>query len=383
MIYVIAIGTFQAITASLLLLTNKLRSKADGLLILLLFCIAAHLATKFYIFNFVNDGHVRYQMNTFIGFCYAPLLYLYAMKVKNEAFIPATRWYVFLPFILGAVGYLTVICVLSFSQEAGYAALNIYNNATTWTTVTFSAYCTLLAYNIARKHLQNRPQERRLIEWMAYLFWAIYLVALVFLFKRAQPGDMILCRALVYTCLLIVSVIIIRYKYAGLQTQIQIPAIKMEGEPVGSVESVNFLALTEPITSLTSVVPIPRKTSLSAADHQEILSKLDQYLRQTRLYTDADLNLDKLAASVGISKYHISEALNAFAEKSFYQFINEWRISHAIEKLQFMTSRNLPVNVLTIAFDCGFKAKSSFNQYFKKITGQTPTEYMRNLAGVV
>lgn len=367
MIYVIAIGTFQAFTASLLLLTNKLRSKADGLLILLLFCIAAHLATKFYIFNFVNDGHVRYQMNTFIGFCYAPLLYLYALKMKNEAFIPATRWYVFLPFMLGAVGYLTVICVLSFSQEAGYAALNIYNNATTWTTVTFSAYCTLLAYNIARKHLQNRPQERRLIEWVAYLFGVTYLVALVFLFKKAQPGDMILCRGLVYSCLLVVSVIIIRYKYAGVQGQTQNPL----KETAASKEKEALIA------------PLPRKTALSATDHQEILSKLDQYLRQTRLYTDADLNLDKLAASVGISKYHISEALNAFAEKSFYQFINEWRISHAIEKLQFMTSRNLPVNVLTIAFDCGFKAKSSFNQYFKKITGQTPTEYMRNLAGVV
>ncbi|WP_343670689.1 helix-turn-helix domain-containing protein [Chitinophaga sp.] len=357
MIYVIAIGTFQAFTASLLLLTNKLRSKADGLLILLLFCIAAHLATKFYIFNFVSDGHVRYQMNTFIGFCYAPLLYLYALKIKNEAFIPATRWYVFLPFILGAVGYLTVICVLSFSQQAGYAALNIYNNATTWTSVTFSAYYTLLAWRIARKHLQNRPQERRLIEWVSYLFITIQLVAFFFLnlsyFIKTGVGEMILCRALVYTCLLIVSVIIIRYKYAGFQTPAIIP-----------------------------VVPSPRKTALSATNHQEILLKLDQYLRQTRLYTDADLNLDKLAASVGISKYHISEALNACAEKSFYQFINEWRISHAIEKLQFMTSRNLPVNVLTIAFDCGFKAKSSFNQYFKKITGQTPTEYMRNLAGV-
>jgi len=370
MIYVIAIGTFQAFTASLLLLTNKLRSKADGLLILLLFCIAAHLATKFYIFNFVQDGHVRYQMNTFIGFCYAPLLYLYALKIKNEAFIPATRWYVFLPFIFGAVGYLTVICVLSFSQQAGYAALNIYNNATTWTTVSFSALLTFLALRIAKKHLQEGSQERRLIEWVSYLFIVSYLVSLFFLnlgyFKKTGNAEMILCRALIYSCLLIVSIIIIRYKIIAIQP----PPVFIDEAPAT-------------VAVVTKPEIFPRKTTLSAADHQDILNKLDQYLRQTRLYTDADLNLDKLAAGVGISKYHISEALNAFAGKSFYQFINEWRISHAIERLQFMTSKNLPVNVLTIAFDCGFKAKSSFNQYFKKITGQTPTEYMRNLAGVV
>ncbi|WPV65783.1 MULTISPECIES: hypothetical protein [unclassified Chitinophaga] len=30
-----------------------------------------------------------------------------------------------------------------------------------------------------------------------------------------------------------------------------------------------------------------------------------------------------------------------------------------------------------------FKGYLNFHPYFKKITGQTPTEYMRNLAGVV
>ena len=132
MMYVIAIGAFQALAAMALLWKNKLHNKADALLILLLGCIAAHLTIKFCIYSFVSDDHVRTQMNTFIGFCYGPLLYLYAVKTKDAAFIPASRWYVFLPFILSAVGYLTVICVLSLSQPAGYFALNIYNTATTW-----------------------------------------------------------------------------------------------------------------------------------------------------------------------------------------------------------------------------------------------------------
>jgi len=99
------------------------------------------------------------------------------------------------------------------------------------------------------------------------------------------------------------------------------------------------------------------------------------------MFTDADLTLDKLAAAIGISKYHLSETLNSYACKTFYQFINELRIERAIQQMQFMCSKALPVNVLTLAFDCGFKAKSSFNQYFKKITGVTPTEYLRTFAG--
>ncbi|WP_083994027.1 helix-turn-helix domain-containing protein [Gelidibacter algens] len=35
--------------------------------------------------------------------------------------------------------------------------------------------------------------------------------------------------------------------------------------------------------------------------------------------------------------------------------------------------------MLSLAFDCGFNSKSSFNKYFKKETNLTPTEYIKLL----
>jgi AraC-like DNA-binding protein len=42
-----------------------------------------------------------------------------------------------------------------------------------------------------------------------------------------------------------------------------------------------------------------------------------------------------------------------------------------------LNNPSLQVNILSLAFDCGFNSKSSFNNYFKKITGSTPTAYRR------
>jgi AraC-like DNA-binding protein len=394
MIYVIAIGTFQAFAAVLLLCTNRLKSKADALLIFLLLCIAAHLATKFYIYTVVSDLQVRFQMNTFIGFCYGPLLYLYALKNKDESFIPASRWYVFLPFMLGAIGYLTVISVLSLSQPAGYAALRLYNLLSTWTMLAVGAFFPLLALGIARKYLTHKPQEKQLIEWISYCLLTITAIGLFFQTTATahwiEHNDGVICRDIVYSILLIICLIIIRYKYVAI-VPASSPAIKTAPAtiPVGKdllVSEPIPVGITAPVIAqetiaAAEVLVIPaRKLQLTTAEHKQIVETLEQHLRHTRIFTDAELNMDKLAASAGISKYHLSEALNAYAGKSFYQFINELRIERAIQQMQFMSSKALPVNVLTLAFDCGFKAKSSFNQYFKKITGVTPTEYLRAFA---
>lgn len=363
MIYVIAIGAFQALTAVALLWGSKLRSKADLLLILLLCSIAAHLAIKFFIYSFVEDDQVRMQMNTFIGFCYGPLLYLYARRQQDAAFIPASHWYVFLPFIGGAVGYLTVMCVLAWSAEAGHAVLYFYNESTTLSITVLGFLFPLLAIRISRKHLANKGQEKKLINSISYLLISISAVALIF--KAGQLCHLsfaqhnIICRDIVYSLLLVICLVIIRYKYVGVMGTPPVKATAVEEMPV----------VTEIIT--------PRKTLLTTTEHQQILTTLEAHLHKTKIFTDAELSLDKLAQGAGISKYHISEALNSYACKSFYQYINEWRIQRATEQIRFMNEKALPVNVLTLAYDCGFKAKSSFNQYFKKITGLTPTEYSK------
>lgn len=360
MIYVIAIGAFQALTAVALLGSSKLRSKADFLLILLLCSIAAHLAIKFCIYSFVNDPEVRTQMNTFIGFCYGPLLYLYACQRRDTAFIPASRWYVFLPFMLGAVGYLTVVFVLMWSADAGHAVLYYYNETTTWLMMVLGFLFPVLSLRIA-KQLPDMPQEKKLINSISYLLGIISIISLGF--KTAQSAHMldgsynIICRDIVYSLLLVVCLVIIRYKYVGI----------MGTQPVKVIAG-----------PAAEVLP-SRKMHLSTEEQRLLLQSLEAYLHKTKIFTDAELNLDKLAQGAGISKYHISETLNSYAGKSFYQYINEWRIRRAMEQIRFMNEKALPVNVLTLAYDCGFKAKSSFNQYFKKITGLTPTEYIKSL----
>ena len=122
-----------------------------------------------------------------------------------------------------------------------------------------------------------------------------------------------------------------------------------------------------------------KKAPLSVSRQQEIWNSLERHLEEHRTFTDSELNLDKLALATGINKYHISETLNSFGACSFYQYINEHRIRYAINKMQRLHQDESPVNVLSLAYDAGFKAKSSFNKYFKEMTGLTPTEHLRAL----
>ncbi len=59
--------------------------------------------------------------------------------------------------------------------------------------------------------------------------------------------------------------------------------------------------------------------------------------------------------------------------KNFSDFVNNYRIEEFKSKIQ--DPGNKKYTILSIAMDCGFNSKSSFNTVFKKLTGQTPTQY--------
>jgi len=386
--YVIAIGIFQALLAIILLFRKALRSKADALLLFLLLSMCTHLCIKFFIYNWVNDGHVRVQMNTFIGFCYTPLLYLYARKQEDERFIPASMWYLFLPFIAGAIGYLTVVCMLVLAPEEGYKVLALYNNSSTWLFIIADFIFPFLSLRIAFTRLQDKPSEQKLITGICYSFLFSGVVAVVFRIIHMEHIERynLTCRTIIYGSLVVICLQIIRYKVLIARTGTsEIPDTLPPVPAFQEVSVTPALILnrtTEVMEEHAADMLLPdlqagRKLLLTDEQHIALWEKLEAFLKSSKLYMDTELNLDKLAAASGINKYHLSETLNTYVGKSFYQYINEYRINHAIGQMQYFKEKDLPVNVLTIAYDSGFKAKSSFNQYFKKITGQTPTAYFR------
>ncbi|MGX5913869.1 helix-turn-helix domain-containing protein [Aliidiomarina sp. Khilg15.8] len=110
---------------------------------------------------------------------------------------------------------------------------------------------------------------------------------------------------------------------------------------------------------------------LDQETRSSILRLVQNQVKEQALYRNSDLTLATLAEKVGVSMHHLSETLNQYSGKNFNQFINEYRVAEVCEQLEHKSERKL----IDLALDAGFSSKSSFNAIFKKITGQTPSQY--------
>jgi AraC-like DNA-binding protein len=63
---------------------------------------------------------------------------------------------------------------------------------------------------------------------------------------------------------------------------------------------------------------------------------------------------------------------NDYLGKSFYRIIAEYRIENAICILK---EKGDSLTIEALAYESGFSSKTSFNKYFKEITGYLPSEY--------
>jgi AraC-like DNA-binding protein len=118
------------------------------------------------------------------------------------------------------------------------------------------------------------------------------------------------------------------------------------------------------------------KSGLTIELKKEIELKLNDVMKHQKLYTENELTLQKLSNKLEVRSHHVSQYLNEEFETTFYEFINNLRVNEFIH----ITGKNLKknYNILAIALECGFNSKASFNRHFKRITGKTPTEYLKN-----
>jgi len=108
-----------------------------------------------------------------------------------------------------------------------------------------------------------------------------------------------------------------------------------------------------------------------------IKDKILSVFQQDKLYLEPELDLNQLSKQLGISSNILSYVINKGFEKNFNDFINTYRINEVIEKMK--NPANVNFTLLSIAFDCGFNSKTTFNRVFKKVTQKSPKEFWEEI----
>jgi TolB-like protein/AraC-like DNA-binding protein/Tfp pilus assembly protein PilF len=104
-------------------------------------------------------------------------------------------------------------------------------------------------------------------------------------------------------------------------------------------------------------------------------SKLLDHIKENEPFLDPALTLRSLADQIAIHPNKLSWLLNERLDKSFNEFINAYRVRHF--KLLAKDPKNVHLTLIGLAYDSGFNSKTVFNTYFKKETGLTPNQFLK------
>ncbi|MFX1399549.1 MAG: helix-turn-helix domain-containing protein [Promethearchaeota archaeon] len=111
----------------------------------------------------------------------------------------------------------------------------------------------------------------------------------------------------------------------------------------------------------------------SKSTNPEVAKEIINLMLTQKPYLNPDLDLLKLSEMIDMNSKIVSQIINTDLEMNFYEFINKYRVEEFKHRLRNRDSDKF--SLMGIAYDCGFNSKSTFNHVFKKITGQTPSEY--------
>lgn len=116
------------------------------------------------------------------------------------------------------------------------------------------------------------------------------------------------------------------------------------------------------------------ESTLKNIDKPAVLAKLDSLMKQDKLYTLENLNLELLADQLALSQHQLSELINTEFQQGFSRYIRQYRIEEA--KRLLLVEPN--ASVLSIGLSVGFNSQSNFYAAFRDIVGMPPAQYRKN-----
>lgn len=124
----------------------------------------------------------------------------------------------------------------------------------------------------------------------------------------------------------------------------------------------------------------PQPVAEGANDDMEILVRYAQqikvWIEETQAFINPNLSLKDVSVSTGISSKNLSKAINNVLDKNFFELINSYRVEKS--KGLLMVKKEKGLTLETIAEQCGFNSRFTFTVAFKKATGITTSEWLKN-----
>ncbi len=364
MIYLV--GIVITFFLAFLLLGKKNKNTSDNILLVWFVVIGVHL-----VLFYLNYTKIIFNYPFLLGivivfpFVHGPLLYLYTATLTHQINFSKKYLLHFMPVLF------VMILFYDFFILDGNSKLLVYQNKGIGFQTRFFINSILikisgityiiLSQMVLHRHKKNiisnfSNLEKINLNWLQYLILGVALVW-IFIFFEIE---------VIYLYYAVVAFVIFM-GYFGIN---QVGIFNTQTENV----KLNEFPDSENSNKQNDNNIKYRKSGLDAESAKNIYYRLNDIMQKEEVFLNSDINLIELSQILEVHPNHLSQVINSFENKNFYDYINGKRIEKFIALSQDPKNKNY--TIISLAYDCGFNSKSSFNKQFKKHTGQTPSEFM-------
>ncbi len=365
---VFALAVIPIIFAILLLLEKDISKKIFGafFIVTFLWIISLIFHNVFYIsHDIIIFNFIKYSDNFFFFFFSIntiPFYYLYVKSVITEGFKWNNKYLIhFLPSFIYLSAVLTV-CVINYhffyiDMREKIRYLNNIASIVYYLKVLIYTIFIVLMFIKHQNKLKNYfsyKSNKKNLNWLKVLLIFFVIISIL---------DFLVVYHFDFNTHLkmIIFIILPQYFY---HTTIGILSLKQPKIYYGTEE--NDFPLTE------------KKEHLSDEKSKEVFNKVIMLMEEKQLFKKPDLSIYSISKELDINMRYISYSINREAKTNFLDFINAMRVKEA-EKLL----KNKVYNDYTIEYigsEAGFRSQQSFNFWFKRLMGTTPSNYKKSLS---
>lgn len=368
MIY--TVGIIITLFLSFILLTKKSKTSADKILFAWLCVISVNLIL-FALIHSKQYLHFPYLLGLEIPIplMHGPFLYLYTTSLTTQRKNSIKDTFHFIPFAIA------VLSIVPFFLKSMEEKIFVYRNEgagyTTLTGIIFGLIIfSGIAYSLLSLHSLKRHKEKIKenysytekinLQWLFNLIIGISCIWLIVLFTDDEY---------IYTS---VVLFVLFVGYFGIR-QMGI----FSNQPIGDQKTL-LESKETPFSTLGDFQNPKYENSLLSDQQLEIIhTALEQLMNKEKLYLTPELSLSMVSKLLNVHPNTLSEVINRVELKNFFDYINTLRVEEFKERIN--KPENQQYTLLSIAHDCGFNSKTSFNRNFKNITDKSPSEYLKEI----